>query len=491
MNVVAPPSTGPAFSWVPEHSHSTAGIEVADLALSLGFQVDAPERATLDVLMAERSGDKWAGLEAAIICGRQNLKTWALEMTVVYDAFLCDVRRVVWTSHRFKTTQQAFGDLVGLVETHDWLSKRVKKIRYAAGDEGFELLSGTRIDFLARTSGGGRGLTGDTVILDEALFLVPQMLGSLLPTLSSRPNPHVRYGSSPGLRESEVLRSLRDRGRAGNDPSLAYIEFTSPRDTCMDIMCRHSPETIGCQLDDETKWAQANPALGRRISLDYVRAERRALPAVEFMRERLGWWEDPPTESDQQVIPSDSWDERLDPDSTVPDGADLAFAIDTSWDRQTTWISVAAMRPDGIPHVEIVATEFGTEWVIGWLRDRIDRYDPIAIGLQGSGSPISSIMEPLQREFGDLIVSIGGQDLGRACGAIFDAAVNGPLAHTGQQQLDDAVKHAVIRPMGDSWLWDRKHSPVDIAPLVSITEALYLLQTRQKPKKKRSRIIGW
>ena len=491
MNVDAAPDTGAAFLWVPEHSHSTVGTEVASLALSLGFQVDAPERATLDVLMAERTGDKWAGLEAAIICGRQNLKTWALEMTVVYDAFLRDVRRVVWTSHRFKTTQQAFGDLVTLVETHDWLSKRVKKIRYAAGDEGFELTSGTRIDFLARTSGGGRGLTGDTVSLDEALFLVPQMLGSLLPTLSSRPNPHVRYGSSPGLRESEVLRGIRDRGRASNDPSLAYIEFTSPRESCSDIMCRHTPDTPGCQLDDETKWAQANPALGRRISVDYVRAERRALPAVEFMRERLGWWEDPPTQSDQQVIPSDSWDERLDPDSVVPDGADLAFAIDTSWDRQTTWISVAAMRADGVPHVEIVATEFGTEWVIGWLAERIDRYDPIAIGLQGSGSPISSILEPLQREFGDLIVSIGGQDLGRACGAIFDAAVNGPLAHTGQQQLDDAVKHAVIRPVGDSWLWDRKHSPVDIAPLVSVTEALYLLQTRQKPKKKRSRIVGW
>jgi uncharacterized protein YidB (DUF937 family) len=104
---------------------------------------------------------------------------------------------------------------------------------------------------------------------------------------------------------------------------------------------------------------------------------------------------------------------------------------------------------------------------------------------------VSSIFEPLREEFGELIVSITGSDLGRACGAIYDAAVNGPLAHIGQQQLDDAVRAAVIRAAGDSWLWDRKNSPIDIAPLVAATEALYLLQTRKKPVKKRSRVVGW
>lgn len=489
--IVAPPEHGATHLWVPEHSSSTAGLEVADLALSLGFQVEAPERATLDVLMAERDGNRWAGLESAVICGRQNLKTWALEMTVLYDAFLRDVKRVVWTSHRFKTTQQAFGDIVSLVETHDWLARRVKKIRTANGEEGFELVSGTRIDFLARTSGGGRGLTGDTVVLDEALFLSPVMMGALLPTLSSRPNPHVRYGSSPGLRESEVLRSVRDRGRAGGDPSLTYIEFTSERETCQDPVCRHRPDSEGCQLDNEAKWAQANPALGRRISVDYVRSERRALPPAEFMRERLGWWEDPPTEGADEVIPTEAWAERLDIDSVLPEGADLALAVDTSWDRQTSWIAAAGYRADGVPHVEIVATHYGAEWIGGWLRERRDRLDPVAVGLQGTGAPVSSIYEPLREEFGDLIVSITGADLGRACGAIYDAAVNGPLAHIGQTQLDDAVRAAVIRAAGDSWLWDRKNSPIDIAPLVAATEALYLLQTRKKPVKKRSRVIGW
>ena len=492
MSLVAPLSTvEPAHLWVPSHASSTAGTEVADLAASLGFMVDGPERITLEALMAEGPDGKWAGLEAAIICGRQNLKTWALEMTVLYDAFLRDVRRVVWTSHRFKTTQAAFGDLQALVDNYDWLRKRIKKVRFAAGDEGFELLSGTRIDFLARTSGGGRGLTGDTVILDEALFLSPIMMGSLLPTLSARPDPHIRYGSSPGIRESEVLRNVRERGRKGGDPSLAYVEFTSEREPCADVMCTHLIGTPGCQLDNETKWAQANPALGRRISVDYVRSERRALPPVEFMRERLGWWEDPPSDDGEQAIPAEAWAERLDATSSLQPGCRVTFAVDTSWDRQTTWIAAAGIRDDGTPHIEVVATNYGSDWVLPWLRERIPVWSPVSIAMQGSGSPVSSIFDICKAELGDLVISLGAADLGRACGSFYDAVVAGPLAHTDQEQLNQAIKHATVRLMGDAWLWDRKSSPVDIAPLVAVTEALYSLTSTIEQPKKRSRVVGW
>jgi hypothetical protein len=45
--------------------------------------------------------------------------------------------------------------------------------------------------------------------------------------------------------------------------------------------------------------------------------------------------------------------------------------------------------------------------------------------------------------------------------------------------------------MGDSWLWDRKASPIDIAPLVAVTEALYLLKTTPEPKKRSGRVVGF
>jgi hypothetical protein len=65
------------------------------------------------------------------------------------------------------------------------------------------------------------------------------------------------------------------------------------------------------------------------------------------------------------------------------------------------------------------------------------------------------------------------------------------LTHIGQEQLDAAVAKVVIRPAGESWVPDRKQSPVDVAPLVAAMEALYLLLTTPPRKKKRSRAVGW
>jgi hypothetical protein len=241
--------------------------------------------------------------------------------------------------------------------------------------------------------------------------------------------------------------------------------------------------SIGCQLDDEDNWWLANPALDRRISRDYVRQERLTLPVVEFMRERMGWWEDPPPVDESGPFDMAAWTKRLDSTSRIPEGARVALAIDTSWDRQTTWISIAGLNESGVPHGEIVKTGFGQDWVEGWLADRILTLDPVAVGLQSGNSPVSSLLEKLQNRFGELITPITGQDLARACGAFADAVDKGPLAHAGQEQLDDAVKLAAVRLIGDSWLLDRKASPIDIAGLVSIVEALYLLQTApDRPK---------
>ena len=478
MTVVAPSSA--SYLWVPPGATTAAGEETADLALSLGFQVDGPERDTLNVLMAEdATGQSWAGLEAAVVCGRQNLKTWALLMTVIYDAWVRDVNRVVWTSHRFKTTQSAFEDLAGLVAANPWLSKSVRKERHASGSEGFELSSGARIDFLARTSGGGRGLTGDTVILDEALFLQPAMMGALLPTLSSRPDPHVRYGSSPGILESGVLRSIRNRGRALNDPSLSYIEYTSAVEPCVDPDCVHHLDAPGCQLDDEDKWASANPALGRRISLDYVRQERRALSAepVEFMRERLGWWEDPPNEGKSTVYPLDGWTEGLEPLAALPPDEPVAWAVDVSWDRRVAHIAACGRLGDRM--LVQVVHRCDPSQAAEWLGSRVTSRPSLGVALQSNGAPVSALLPDVLREVGTScpVVEMTVGDCSKSYGLMFDAVGDRRVVHVADPSLDRAVALGLARSSGDGMVLDRKGSPVDISNLVAATSAMWLAAT--------------
>lgn len=490
-SVPRPSGSLPSYFWIPEGARFEAADEAADLARALGDQVDEPEIAALRILLAEDARGKRIALESGLFCGRQNVKTWAGQRMVLYRGWVHSLKRIVWTAHLYKTTQDTFNELISLIESHSFLEQQVLKISRGNGEEGIQLRNGCQIDFVARSQKSARGWAADEVVGDEALFLTPLMFGAVFPTLSSRPDPHFTHLSSPGVPSSEVIRGVRDRGRAGGDPSLAYGEWTSSRETCKDPMCSHKPGTAGCQLDDLEKVRAANPAHPRRISLDYIQGERRAMPVGEYMRERMGWWEDPPTSEESSLFPMEQWAERLSPDSTVADDAPIAYMVDTSWDRQTSWISVAGLNAQGIPHVEIVKTGYGQDWVVPWLQPRVDERRPVAIGLQGGNAPVSTLADKLEKQFGDLVHVMTGIDCARACGRFFDAVEKGPLAHIGQEQLEDAMTQAVARPMGEGWVLDRKLSPVDVSNLFATAGALYLLLTTDPPKKKRSRVVGW
>jgi len=64
--------------------------------------------------------------------------------------------------------------------------------------EAIELLGSQRIKFKARTKSGGRGLTGDDVLLDEGFALQPVHMGALQPTMAARPDSQMLVGFERG-----------------------------------------------------------------------------------------------------------------------------------------------------------------------------------------------------------------------------------------------------------------------------------------------------
>lgn len=457
--MLAEPVTAPAHLWVPDHVSSSAG-EAIDLAASVGMDLDAEQRLAMEAILAERPGGKWAGFEACVVCARQNLKTYLLEALVLADIFLFGSRLVVWTAHLFPTAMEAMRDLKQILENNDHLRRRVKRISEANGEEHFEFVGGQRLLFKARHKTGGRGLTGDRVILDEAFALSPSEMGSLLPTLSARPNPQVIYASSAGLATSDVLRGVRDRGRAGNDPSLVYVEWCAPVVGCANDRCDHRPGSPGCALDDRDAWRKANPAMGRRITETHIEAERRALPPEEFARERLGWWEDPAAVG--AGMPLNLWEAST--SKTAP-GALLAIAVDVTPDLAFASVARATQTRDGIL-LELVAHRRGTDWVAGLVTDlRVGSTVPVVVDL---GSPASVVADEL-----GTTLNPAARDVAQACSALLDGLIRRTVWHRSAPPLEAAVKGASRRTMGDAWAWSRRNSLVDISPLMAVTLALW------------------
>jgi hypothetical protein len=470
--VAAPEVVRPAHLSHPEFD-TTLGPLVADLSASCGLVLDGEQRLALDLMFAERDDDTWAAFEWAVICARQNMKTALLQAAVLGDLFITDARLVIWTAHLFDTAQEAFRDLDALIGSNDDLSRRVRKVSRANGDEGFELKSGARLKFKARSKTGGRGLTGDVVILDEAFALGASEMGALLPTLSARPNPQVRYASSAGLETSGILRGIRDRGRAGDDPSLAYVEWCAPEKSCATTDCSHALGVHGCALDDPEMWRLANPAMDRRITRDHIASERRALSLEpeEFARERLGWWSDPG--GADLAYPYNEWSKLAEPASQMTDDYPVFF-IDTNPIRSRTAIAVAGLRDDKLHHVEVVQFSDRTGWVASRCADLAEKFPNATFGWLKDGAAAS-----LAAEFERAGVEVHPMDSRgyvAACGSMYDAVVNRSFRHIGQEQLDDAVVNAKKRQLEGAWALARKGG--DISPLVAAVCARHMHAAR-------------
>lgn len=433
-----------------------------------GLELDPWEEFVLVNALGEREGGKWAAFEVGVEVSRQNGKGTLLEARELAGLFLLGERLIIHSAHQFDTSLEAFRRLEDLIDGCEDLSRRVKRVSRSHGEEGIELLNRQRIRFRTRTKGGGRGFTGDCLILDEAMVLSEAFHGALLPTLSARSvnaNPQVWYtGSAVDQQVHEhgrVFARVRERGHKGEDPSLAWfgwgLDYTTPDDVPAEVAA------------DPEAWAQANPGLGIRISAEHVEKEHRSMDPRTFAVERLGVGDWPAGDGTENVIDMETWAALTDGQSAA-DGA-VCFAFDVTPDRSYAAVAAAGTRADGLSHIEIVDHRRGTGWIVERLAGLVERHASIAVVCDASG-PAGSLVPELQQR-GVVVTAVTAREHAQACGRLYDAVDQGSVRHRGSRELTAAVKGAARRTLGDAWAWSRKSSGVDISPLVSCTLALW------------------
>ncbi|MEV4902364.1 hypothetical protein AB0K08_13605 [Citricoccus sp. NPDC055426] len=449
--------TGPEYA-------GTFGPEVADLCEAVGFAPDPEQRLGLDMMFGFDRRGKSTSFEFACICSRQNMKTGLFKQAALGWLYITDQNLIVWSAHEFATAMEAYRDMANLIEGSRFLSKKVKRISGSHGDETIELKTGQRLKFKARTKSGGRGLTGDKVVLDEAFALQPDHMGALLPTLSVRPDPQVIYGSSAGLAHSDVLRGVRDRGRAGSSARLGYCEWCAPRQACADEKCDHEPgKWVGCQLDKVENWQHGNPLLGRvrangtGLTVEYVKAERDALPPMEFARERMGWWDDPST---SDIFGPGKW-ENGEREERPADLQLTGLAVAVAMDLKSSAVVAAGANDEGV-WLRVLQHGPGINWTVDRLKALSAAYQvPVVIDGKGPGS----VLIPSLEKENVLLHVATTQDVLDAFANLRTKVTAGEVLYTPSKELDEAVAGAALRPVGDRFAIGRKASTNDVSPL--------------------------
>lgn len=456
----------PRVLWVPPGIVSSSGQEAIELAALAGLDLDPWQQFTLDIGLSERADGNWAAFEIGVVVPRQNGKGGILEARELAGLFLLGERLITHSAHQFDTSLEAFRRLLELIESTPDLDQRVQRVSKSHGEEGIELKGGNRIRFRTRTRGGGRGFTGDCLILDEAMEIPQTAHGALLPTLSARPNPQVWYtGSAVDKAIHEhglVLARIRARALAGDDDALAYLEWSAAADIA-------DPGEVAT---DQRAWADSNPGLGIRITLEHIAREQRALAERTFLVERLGVGDWPDLEEDDgdQIIEADVWKGCGDRRSKVLDP--VCFAFDVSPDRSVAAISAGGRREDGKRHAETVDHRGGTGWLTERLKALQKTHKPIAIRYD-ERSPAAALVTKLTNAGVKNLEPVTARQYTDAFGAFLDAANEDELRHLDTPELNAAVRGAAARPLGDALAWSRKSSGVDITPLVAATLALW------------------
>lgn len=445
----------------------TYGPEVAEVNAAAGFAPDPQQELALDLIFAIRPDGSPASFEFCVICCRQNLKTGLFKQAAIGWLYVTEQRLIVWSAHEMSTTNEAQRELGELMLGSPALRRRMMAqkndgIYSDNGAERIELATGQRILFKARTRDGGRGLAVPKLILDEAFALKASMMGSLIPLMMAQQDPQVLYGSSAGKADSEVLFDIRDRGRNGSSPRMSYLEWLSPREECESEDCTHAKSGVkGCALDRPHLRMKANPTITTgRISLETLDDMRQAMPPAEFMRECLGWWDDP-AEGGEERLDEALWTDMR--GVTSEDLSALAFGITVHPDRSRAVIGVSGRRSDGFVQVEVVAEGRGTRWPVDWITSRIPTWHPCAVILDGTAASLAPLFEDLGIE----AVTTSSTDRAQASVGFYDDFMAARLRQPGELLLDEAVRTSTRRKMRDGFVWDGPNS----SPLAAVSLA--------------------
>lgn len=516
--------TPPLRELTPETSRGFECIEFAEVILGVKL---LPWQKWLLIHALELLEDgSYRFRTVLLLVARQNGKSTVLKVLALWRMYCDAARLVLGTAQDLDTAEVLWSEAVEMARDVPELDQEIKKVTETNGKKALVLESGERYRVRAPNRKGGRSLTADLVMIDELREHANwEAWAAITKTTLARFFAQVWAASNAGDASSVVLRFLRKLAHValGNPDGIDDLGETPPPELVEDDEdLEQDPDTLGIfewsaapgiSIWDRQGWAQANPSMNHAsytISEKAIAADARTDPEPIFRTEVLCQWLDTTTDG---PFPPGTWEAALDTESMI--SGQYVYCVDVSWDRTKSYIGVAGRRPDGTFHIEVVAQRAGTNWVPGWFeatpegKDTPRKDDENLIGavLQANGAPVSSLLADLKGIKGLNVIEWAGADLGRGTGKLYDSirgvvdeedaekeVAGDPIVfHRGQPLLNTAAAFASTKPMGDTWVWDRAKSIVDIAPLVCVTGALWgFTRSESEPPKAepRIRIIG-
>lgn len=500
--------TKPRRALTPETSR---GFEVIEFALTVLHVTLFPWQEWLLIHMLELNEDGTLRFaKALVIVGRQNGKTLLAALLSAYWLYVDSMR---WPEllppHKF--------EIVGSAQKLEVAMKPWKQVRAWGGPDDpkrgrpspervpmlqaetfmprmvngeVELRTHEGTCYLPRTFAAVRGLTTARLILDELRKQYDyEGWSDITKSQNAVYDSFLLALSNAGTARSEVLKDTRD---------IATNEIDDPDAEWFIAEWSARPDQA---IDDPDAYAQSNPSAGYLPGMTIEALMRTTLNArdkpgalaVERI-EVLGQW------VTAELIPYlnlGDWEKRADAPqvndrgelvyegSVIPAASRKVLGVGISSDRRMSYVAVAGLRADELAHVEVIAQRAGNRWLDDYLIAVRKKTGINEVAVQSRGAPTADLVKPLQKA-GFIVHEIAGTPLLNSAGKLWDYVNDDLIRHRSQPSLDMAVEYGTTKNLNGMPIWDLEKSPVDVAPVIAVTMALYALLTIDPPEEAKS-----
>jgi hypothetical protein len=429
---------------------------------------------------------------------RQNGKSLLMVVLALWHIYALDSKKVIATAQDLARAEESWEDAVEWAMSNDELEPLIAGTgeRDRAGvkrghPKRLILDSGCEYRVASASRTGGRGFSGDLILMDELQEHQSwDSWAAVTKTTMARPKAQVWAFSNAGTLLSVVMRHLRAKahrdlgwpdGDADKDildepdPSIAalledvgsvgtgFFEWSAPIDSAR---------------TDMTALAQANPAMNHTDIVPDCVTERSLIhalaedPAAVFDKECRCIWV---ASSDGGPFPSESWAETSDTNPNVSTGAKSSVCLVIPPDRSRAYLARASLDMHGNPVFGIWADQAGTDWVIPFLKKNRARYNAIVVRI-GSRIPEASMAAEIE-EAELPFIKWPAAEVAAGHGQMFDKLRDRKIRHLPHPAMDSAATTAQTKvgPEG-GWILDPLKSPTETAPLTAGIGAVWGLQ---------------
>ena len=220
-------------------------------------------------------------------------------------------------------------------------------------------------------------------------------------------------------------------------------------------------------IHDVKRWAEANPALGRRILLSTVEGECDQMSPDMFARERLGWWTPIVEHKIEYAIPTELWD-ACRSEEPKPDGK-TAYGVKFSADGSIVSLCGAVIPEKGPARVSLIrseATGHGIRWLADWLNERYKKACCVVIDGRNGVDVLVERISDIWRMKGS-VIRPSTKDMIAAVGNLTNAVNEESVTwYFGQEALRESAVTATKRPIGGGWGFGGENStPIEACAL--------------------------